>query len=512
LFAVLAVGFTALLAAGCAAPGANRIAGPPEGLPPSLDYVTADVLGFTLYDTDPGSKLWGGVEAVRAESTLAELYDAIGMTADEVEPWIGDHAGVAVRQLDVPGVSDDTSVWFADVRSSDALDSALDEAGWSAPSTTSLPKVNRAMAIAWINDDEDATYRAAAVFEDGIVVARSPDGLERFLEAADEYAVPERKAMAQYAVDAVKKVPAAAVFRSDLLRTGVRTPFQEDPALLEFARWVTETDVLVAARDGWVGIAPSTDKDVNAIRMIGSFEWVPDLAPDIDWGSADVDQLDKADSDTDVAVALENPGQHLIELVRGITFGNGQYATDQDVADDGDRVELEPLLEQLDGAATLGWDAREGQLTMQVDGAGDVADDVNEQLCRSGIDGFALDDDGLRVELSSPFLLDEPVDCDEVRLALARKAVPGTAPGRAADAALAGEPPRDPVVWVWTRSLGDCLGPVAGWLTFDGEGEMSFSLRAAVESAAVSTEDSSDPDSRTITAAPCAGAFLAPLP
>lgn len=445
-FAVLAIGF---MLAGCAAPGASRLQGPPKELPQSLSYVTADVLGFTLYDT-------------YADEMPDTLFEAIGMTTKDAKPWIGDHAGVAVRQLDVPGTGPDTTALFADVASRTKLETALQGAGWS-KSDDELPEVNGASSQLWTR-----AGAALAAFEDGLLLAPDEDGLEAFLKAADSYAVPERKAMRQYAVDVVHKVPAGAVFRSDLLRTGVRRPFQNNPALLEFARWATDSDVLVAARDGWVGIAPAGDpKRTDARRLVGAFEWVPSLAPDIDWGEADRDMLDDVASDADLAIALENPGQQLHEIVKGITFRNGQYVTDQDVQDDERKVELEPLLELLDGDAVIGWS--DAHLEVRVADAAAAAGDADRAIKRAGLDAQVATASGdLSIILGS-----QP--STQVKDGFL---------GRSAAAQRAGTPPRPPIVWLWTRSIAGCTGPAAGWVTFDGIGEMTFSIDVQPTSAA----------------------------
>jgi hypothetical protein len=445
-FAARTIGFTivlaiAVLAAGCAAPGASRLQGAPESMPPALEHVTADVLGFSVYDTDPGSDAWGST-GLDAEAALDQLYERVGVDAAEVEPWIGAHAGVAVRQLDVPGTEGGTWAWWADVRDPEALLESVEAL--------------------------EGDGRSVQAYPDGVLVATSEAALEDFTDAAESYAVSERKAMREYAAEVATKSPVGVVFRGDLLRTHLRRPFQGDPALLEFARWATESNVLLAARDGWVGAAAPVADDRDGFRLVGNVEWVPDLAPDIDWGSVDADLLDEVDASADLAVAIEDPGQHLQELLTGITRKNGQYATEQDVPDGEDRVELEPLLEELDGDAAIGWNGASRTATLRINGAADQAEDVELVLDRLGLDAQV---DAVWEDLVVK-LVGVEVGSDGFRT-------------RATAAKAAGPPPRPPVAWVWTRSIAGCSGPAAGWVTFDGAGEMSFSL-------AVSTADACD--------------------
>lgn len=434
-FALLAIAF---VVASCAAPGAGRLQGAPAGMPPALEHVTADVLGFTLYDTDPGSTRWEST-GLPADDVLAALYDTIGQDADAVEPWIGDHAGIALRQLDVPGTEGATSVFFADVRDRDALDAAMDELRGAG--------------------------RAVEAWDDAVVIAPSADALDDFVDAAGEYAASDRRAMRDYAAKVATTVPVGVVFRFDLVRTHARRPFEGNPALLEFARWATESDVLLATRDGWLGIAPPLDdaRVGTAVRVVGNVEWVPDLAEEIDWGSANPDLLDTADEQADVVVSFDDPGQHLAQLLEGITRRNGQYATDQDVPDEDERPEVEPLFEKLGGAAVLQWDRGLLRLFV-VDGAQGITQ--LDAAIRQVLPGARVADRGGNLEVVVPLRQDR-IDGD-LRSDRAQ-ALQGS-----------GKPPSDPIAWLWTRSLGRCSGPAAGWVAFDGVGEMTMSLDATL--------------------------------
>ncbi len=492
---LLLVAACALVAAGCTVPGSSHLQGPPEGLPPSLDLVTADVLGYTLYDTDPSSKLWAGLGEETADEFLAALHAGINggfdPDLDDISPWIGDAAGTALREFDLDGKTDTSTLYFADVRSRAKLETFLDDAGWSRAKDNNLSGPGEHAEL-WTHasgcsDTPNGTqgicaapdhvaYEAAAVTDDAIVAARSTKALQALLKAADAYAVPDRKPMSDFTVEAAQKVPVAFVFRSDLVRTQVRRPFEDDPALLEFARWATDSNVLIALRDGWLGFAPALDADRRdeAVRLVGAAEWVPDLAPDITLGAAKPDLLAHLGPDVDVAVALDDPGQHVQELVRAITYGAGQYVTDGDVPDDGDRLELLPLLDRLDGNAAIGFG--NGLLRVVLEDDQRLASDVVSALDHAGIAAISnvVGPDVTSVEVPVPVVTPKDarrssnveLDMDGVR----------TTPGPTfRDFSGAGKPPRAPFAWIWTAGRG-CIGDTAGWLTFDGTERMTLGM------------------------------------
>ncbi len=475
-FAVLCIGFTV---AGCAVPGAGRLQGPPKDLPPALHHLTADVMGFTMYDADGDSKRWSKFQvAVDSVAVVDEHLRLIGMESESAAPWMGDHLGLALRQFDVPGSGDDTVALWADVAKRSALEDALE--GWDEGDDDALPSVNGDQPTLWTSGDVE--FGAAAVFDDGVLFTQTVDGLEGFLDAADEYAVPERKAMSTYAAKAARSTPAAAVFRTDLLRTGVRAPFQDDPALLELARWVTDTDVLVATRDGWVGLAtPATG---TVVRLTGAVEWVPDLAEEIDWGSVSVDRLADAPAEADVVVAFDDPGQHLTQLVEGITRRNGQYVTDGDVDESGDPVDLQPVLDALDGEAVASYRKVGRILVLRVDDAASEVDDVEEAIRKLGLPGSARADGDALVITIDPSLRTfsgagvQGVSGEASNVGVDLDVTPTT--GVEFAKLHAGATPDDTIAWVWLRSICGDEGPAAGWLRFDGVGEMAFSLAADV--------------------------------
>lgn len=436
LLAVAALGaFAALVAAGCTVPGSSRLQGPPEQLPPSLHYVTADVFGFTLFDT--------------ANADLDELE-----LPDDRDEWIGDSAGVAIRELQLDADEPPATLTFADVEDPDALRRALESAGWIVAEDTG----QEGLPTQW--ERRSGLRRAMATYDDALIMAQSREELERWVRMADEYAVPERRAMSEYAVEARDLVPQSFVFRFDLLRTQLRRPFQHDPALLEFARWATDSNMLVALRDGWVGIAPPQGGSREGVRIVGASEWVPDLAAGIELKPASRDTLDELRPDLRWAVALHDPGQHLRELVRAITIGAGQYATGQDTAER-EKVELLPVLDDLDGQAAIGGSGRYVEAFVE----GGDAGDLQQVFETAGLDGSVEADDGaVRVEIGR-----RPSASGD---RIARRFVAGDA---------AGSPPRPPVAWLW-KAGGSCVGPAAGWVTFDGTDELRLSI--AVDPAA----------------------------
>ncbi|MCW2921312.1 MAG: hypothetical protein JWL76_1186 [Thermoleophilia bacterium] len=531
---LLLVAACAVVAAGCTVPGSSHLQGPPDGLPPSLDLVTADVLGYTLYDTDPASRRWSGLGKETAQALLeaqhAGLTGGFAATLSDVEPWIGDATGTALREFDLDGKTDTSTLYYADVRSRPKLESFLDDNGWTKARSGDLASPGDDAAL-WTHDSscddtpsgsqaicaapEHVAYEAAAVTDDAIVAARSTKALKSLLDAADEYAVPSRKAMSEFTVEAAGKVPVAFVFRSDLLRTQVRRPFEDDPALLEFARWATDSNVLVALRDGWVGFAPAleTSRRDDAVRLVGAAEWVPDLAPDITLGPANADLLGNLGPDVDVAVAFDDPGQHIRELVRAITFGSGQYVTEGDVPDD-DRLELQPLLDRLDGTAAVGYGDYQGVAGRGDTGKGikvvfedpdDLRSDVTEALAHANVTALqgAEGRDVGSVTIDVP-----PIRPHDTKLSikLARKSVPDSEFSKRAisprDFTGAGKPPRVPFAWIWTSGRG-CVGNTAGWLTFDGTDRITLGMDLELHGAHVAGEEHA-------TLAECATSFDLP--
>lgn len=456
---MLGVLVAALLAGGCTVPGSSRLAGPPENLPPSLAYVTADVIGFTLFRTD---------DAPLEQLRLPARH----------EDWIGATAGVAIRELQIDRDAEPATLTFFDVRDRPALEDALRDDGWRArdwPLALDGP-------TPWSGPDG----AAAAVADDALVIAASRDELERWMRMADEYAVPERRAMSEFAVDARERVPVSFVFRFDLLRTQLRRPFEDDPALLELARWATDSNMLIAMRDGWLGIAPPLDLDRDAVRVVGQAEWVPDLAPGIELEPVDLDVLQRLAPDIDVAVALHDPGQQLRELVRAITIGAGQYVTGQDVAE-AEAVELLPVLDSLDGDAAVGWDrsARMLAARVEVDEPETVADDLDEAFSAAGVVGDATaNDDGIDVAVTGLDQLagTEPVSTRPGSVMRIRLATLETSPSDALDdeLAAAGTPPRPPIAWLWRRGDG-CVGDAAGWITWSEPDQLGLSVDLSLE-------------------------------
>ncbi len=476
----------ALVAAGCTVPGSSRLEGPPEDLPPSLDLVSADVLGYWLVDTDAESELWAPFEPLVGSNdpgddparngVVDRLHEPLLGPDPETSDWIGDAAGIAIREIDTDEPQDTNQLYFADVADRAALEDALEDAGWRRDADADLPAPADEGEL-WVLTPEGSQgrafdpYRMAAVTDDAIIASVSTKGLHSWLRSADEYAVPERKAMREFTVEAAKRTPVAFVYRADLIRTQVRRPFQDDPALLEFARWATDSNVLIALRDGWLGVAPAVDRGEqdDRLRIVGSGEWVPDLAPDITLGQANPDLLAEFDpATTDAAIAIHDPGQQISELVRSITIGAGQYVTPQDVAEEDERLELEPLLDRLDGDAALG--IGNGELRFVFEDGGGLAADVEAALEHAGVSATA------RAEGN--------------RLGSVTIDLPGTrgrpARGGAGDAAAAfrdmtgaGKPPQAPWLWL-VGDGGECWsGDTAGWLAFDGVDRMTLGLDVA---------------------------------
>jgi hypothetical protein len=497
----------AMVAGGCTVPGAGHVRRPPKDLAPSLDYVTADVMGFSLYDTNPGSKLWAPFgEDVAKERLAAVIAPVLGDS--DPSAWIGKTEGVALRELNVDGDDDTSTLWFADVHHRGKLEHDLKDGGWKRtgdeldspgesltlwtrgePTCEDVLESHPEAGVAGDGGAKTAEaqcfvarpyYRALAVADDAVIAAESTTALTTFLKAANAYAVPERKSMSEYAVEARKRTPASFVTRFDLIRTQLKRPFEGDPATLELARWATDSNTLVALRDGWLGVAPPLDREAEGrVRIVGASEWVPDLAPDLDFQPVRRDVFERLAPRTDIAVGIHDPGQQLRELVRAITFGSGQYVTEQDVAKE-DRVALEPTLDELDGDAAIGWSAGSLLARIQTDDPEETATDLDEALETAGLAGDAnARAGGIDVSVAAPAPATHRARA-VANIELDPDIVTGEPP-HLAELDDAGTPPRPPVLWLWRR--GDaCVGDAAGWVTFDNVDELRLSISVELAS------------------------------
>ncbi|MCW2927872.1 MAG: hypothetical protein JWM86_1840 [Thermoleophilia bacterium] len=488
----------AFVAVGCTVPGAGRLEGPPEDLPAVLDYVTADALTTTLLDADPAAKRWARFETAlgAGDANLAlaphwERFLGAEATPTAAAAWAGDVTGTARYTIDRASTSaDDASLlWFAGVRSRAKLEDWLREHGWKRAKGDLGGELGAGFDV-WIatEDVDGAEAGALGVSSKALLGARNRPALRELVAAADRYAFPDRKALADYAVDAHAASPVAVLFRTDLLRTQVRRLVEEDPAMLELVRWTTVSKLLLAARDGWFGLAPPIDASRDSVRIIGKVDWVADLAPDLRLKPADRALLAEFVPDASIAVALHDPGQVLEDAINGITRGGNQFATEGDVKDAGKRVDLLELLEDLDGDAAIAHDARRGTYlaTIRTD-AGEIEARVREALdlaelparvdAVDGGVGILVNPNGGNI---APYSVTGSRDLTNPEGALATAFAP------------AGKPPRPPIAWLWQGGT-QCDGPTAGWVTYDGVERFTFSLDVA---ASPSSEESRAPCGR----------------
>ena len=459
----------------------------------SLRFVPADALGWLLLDTDPSSARWRGVDAAVEDGmsdTALEAYweqligtgEAIDLDAD-VAPWVGRAAGVALL-----GVEDDADLQlaFAEVDSRTKLEDALEDRGWE-PAKDGLGEgeLNEQLELWSAPDDATGRYPAIAVADDSLIAATTARGIQEILERAEEYPAPERKATSDYTVEAMKRVPAAIVFRGDTLREIPRRLVADDPALLEMTGWINGIATVNALRDGWIGIAGPIKRGADSIRVVGAADWLGELATNVKPKPVPRSVLDAhpvgakielLDSDKELGsgvVAIHDPGQYIADAVNGITSRGSSFATKSDDMSK-DRVELFEVLDELDGDGTVALTADGASVRVKVDDPDKVGADVERALETAGIAGTVTTVGDL-LTVSIPFVStgDTTVVTPRGRL----DQLPGY------DAAFdgAGPPPRPPIAWSYGMDPKCGIKPVAGWITWDGTARMTWSVHVPRE-------------------------------
>jgi hypothetical protein len=447
----------ALACAGCSAPGAGHLKGTPKGTPPALAYLTGNSLGFSLLDADPEAAAWKPLSATVGAGEDNRLLRAqhAGLFQDpakvdlaDVAPWVGAHTGTLAYVLDVTSRDHDRATeYWADVRSRTKLETFLTAQGWTKGSKHD--DLGEGLTR-WTRDEGDGLH-ALGVANDAVVGARSSAGLDELVRAARKYSAKERNGMPDYAVEAAKRTPAAVVFRFDLVREQLQRPFQGDPAKLELAKWATASNALLAIRDGWVGLAPNS-------RVVGTWDWVPSLATNLKLGTVGEAARNQLDPHAAVSVAVHDPGQFITDELFTLTHGNIQYATEDDVSKGEVKVKLQPILDELDGDATISW-SRSGGLVATVDtkDPAKAKGDVEAALKLAKLDGQVT---------AGP---------KGITIFVGGRAAPAYVDHAVVDWTAAGTPPRTPVAWLSFEHVA-CAGHAAGWLTFNGVGRMSGSF------------------------------------
>lgn len=450
--AVLAL-VAALLAAGCTVPGASRLEGPPKGLPKVFASVPADVAWFSLVDTASHDD-HASMPDWLAPALVQETYEPT--LGSPPSSWgAGEVAGIGVRSLDRRAGA--RRFLFTTVAKRSAFEHNLRVLGWTA---------RHGM---WTLPRSESEFRALRLVPGGAVAAADEAALDDVLDAADDYAVSERTAMANYTVTAMRRSAAAVVFRTDVARIQVRHLFEADPATLEFARWATSADTIDALRDGWIGV--SRKAAGGAPRIIGEADFVPDLAPDVSLEPVDRTVLDELTVAPDVAVAVHDPGQFAVDVVRGITGPGIGFVTDGDVPEGRPKVELLPALEALEGDGALAWSRSEDllELRTRVDDPVEVAMTLQDVADHAGLAARIEEvGSGVRALIALHGRKDWVVDQgrEPVQATLDR----------------AGKPQRLPVAWLYAHRptlpapYGACVERTGGWITWDGTERLALSL------------------------------------
>ncbi|MEO6866742.1 MAG: hypothetical protein ABI200_01840 [Gaiellales bacterium] len=491
-----------LLLAGCSAPGLGRLQErPPKTLSPVMKLVTADALGYSLYQTDPDSKAWraidDGTRIPAARRALTKLHAPLtrdggegprggdGVDLDEIARWIGPSAGMLLHVLPERGTElPESTMYFAEVAHRDQLETYLTSQGWKR-TTSADDKLGMSLA-AWTRTGPGAATQLGAlgIRDDALIAAGSMEGLALLTAAARTYAVPERSAMANYTVDALERSPMSVIFRADFSRRQLIRTVQADPALRELARWATETMLLDALRDGWIGCAPTADDSRAGLRLIASADWLAHLSTRFELTAANRAMLTQLPRSVTHAVSLNDPGAIAIDAVTEIASNRLQYVTEAD-AMDGEDMSLLDVLGQLDGDAAIGLDRAATTLHMSLDnaqGAG-VAKQVTDTLAYAELPGRASAE-GRTVQLVLP------LGSGDATVDPAPDGPPLINPDAIdAEFAAAGQPPFTAIAWLW-RAPDACAGRAAGWIAFDEKIDMRASIDLDLTSSPACTDTS----------------------
>jgi hypothetical protein len=479
------------LIAGCTVPGKERLAGTPDDMPPSLNYLSGDALGWMIVDTDPKRaeteqlvKTLGLPDANLAAPIVATLVDG----DDAGAKWIGGAAGVehyTTRRDEASRLT------FIDVAHRTALEKDLRAAGWTRTSTNLDAGHDRTMRL-WTRTDADkGELGAVGVADDALIGAATRADLQAQLRHTRRYTASERTGIVDYTIDALEATPLAVVVRSDQLRTDLRTLVSDSPALNEMSRWLTQASAIYALRDGWIGAVPAGGKRADShVRVIGRMDWaraatqVPEPKP--------VDRPKAADlADADWAVAMTNPGSYVKDVVDAISDGGNEFVTDEDAPKG--TPKLGTLLDKLDGQALVTREGSNINVDVSVDGTSSTKSRATQAIKLVGLQKlvavgyhagrlrFAVDTSSfLRSQSTAPgFTATTLSSADLANLAM--------------DAA--GKAPSKPVAWVYlAKSPCDPSKPAAGWIAWHSPSQRlawSFDVPVAQKGAAGATRCSS---------------------
>lgn len=481
LIALIAV--AALVASGCARAGSGLLEDRPAELPASLDFVPGHSMGWLVLDTDTGSARWRsltqtlGVASPRAplEGLLGRMLGADVNDARDLQPWIGDVAGVAVMAAEVD--ADDALLGFADVRKRSALEQELRERGFRrGPGGRLGSGVGQRLRL-WV-PPAGSGLPTLGVADDAVVAARSKAALKTILGRTDTYTASTRKATNEYTMAALRRVPAALVFRSDYVRDQLRYAVSEDPAALELTRWFTAASTVSAMRDGWVGLAAQARASRPSVRVLGTFDWIADISRVGEPGPVSRAALDRLPAATASALALRNPGMYGQDVLMAATSNALGFSTSEDVPSSRREVRILDLLADLTGVATVSRVGDEVRLETTVKDAAGLSQTVGDALHLAGLD------DRTSVRASGRRQVQAVLRLGPRSGAGAIAADPGTLGDRgdyAAAFGAAGRPSNTPIAWMWS-SASPCNAdlPSAGWLDWDRASRMSFSVDVPV--------------------------------
>lgn len=470
----------AIFVGGCAAPGAARLAGPPEGMPPSLAYIPGDSLGWIVADTD--ERRAASVQLRRTLGAGSDVADRIlgSVVADddgaaiERPRWVGPTVGVAMYTL---RSGDASRLTFVDVDDRSAAEDTLRDAGWKEREGDGVDAGGDDALALWTRegrDDDAPVALALALADDALIAAATKPQLLELAGHARRYDASERPATAEYTIDALRASPVAIVYRSDALRADLRTLVRDDAALVELTRWAFQTSSMYALRDGWIGMVPAGgSRRATNVRVVGRMDWVRAATEVPEPRPVPRAALERVAGDARLAVAFDDPGAYLGDLLDAITDGGMEFTTDQDAPTG--TPELQPLLDRLDGGASVVLRDASVEIAVTTSEPRTLAADLTSAFERVRIAGAATTavegDDTVVVTIALDARARALVDA-AVRRGASVPAAAGERLGddERIDAAFtaAGRPPTPPVGWLYAAaSPCDPSRPVAGWVTWD---------------------------------------------
>ncbi|MEO6866677.1 MAG: hypothetical protein ABI200_01505 [Gaiellales bacterium] len=460
------------LVAGCTVPGKSHFVGTPKNMPPSLHYLPGDALGWIMVDTN-GKR----ADAQRLEQTLGTQPDTdlagpilVGLIRgdgpNDIDTWVGHAAGI-VRYTARSG--EPSKLTFVDVAHVGALEKVLHRSGWTRTATQLDAGRGHQLRLWTRAGTAKDELGAIGVASDALVGAKTRTDLAALVKDTKRYSADQRASTIQYTIDALKSSPISIVFRSDQVRSDLRTLVNDNPAFLEMSRWLTKASSIYALRDGWIGAVPASGARAKTdIHLIGRMDWARSATQVPE--PKGVPRPKPADLvGADWAVEIANPGSYAQDVVNAISDGGNQFVTKLD--DPKGTPKLDDLLNKLDGPALITGHKGYVAVTVQVKDPTQTEQEAKAAIKLAGIgDWVDVANLGAGTGLT--------IDVQTHRGTMMSDAV-ATTPKVAAEMSdqatqifdtmnAAGKAPSQPVAWVYqAKSPCDAAHPAAGWISWD---------------------------------------------